>query len=144
MDTTYFLTATYNYANTASGAGNEDALAAMILALFSGVYFLVVLVVSVLCIIGYCKIFSKAGEPWWGGIVPFYNMYLLFKIAWGNGWLFLLMLIPVVGAFVGLVAYFKLCLAFGHGVGFFLGLLFLTPIFLMILGFDSSEYQGPA
>lgn len=138
MDTTY-----YDYANAASGAG-DASLVSLITLLFSGVYLLVVLVIAVLTLIAYCKIFAKAGEPWWGGIVPFYNMYLMFKIAWGNGWLFLLTFVPIVGVVVQLVAFWKLCVAFGHGVGFYLGLFFLTPIFLMILAFDSSEYMGPA
>lgn len=138
MNTTY-----YDYAGTASGAG-DAGLVNLFALLFSGVYLLVILAIAVLTLIAYCKIFAKAGEPWWGGIVPFYNMYLLFKIAWGNGWLFLLTIVPIVGVVVQLVAFWKLCVAFGHGVGFFLGLFFLTPIFLMILAFDSSEYQGPA
>lgn len=33
--------------------------------------------------------------------------------------------------------------AFGHGVGLAIGLLFLSPIFTLILGFGSSIYQGP-
>jgi hypothetical protein len=32
---------------------------------------------------------------------------------------------------------------FGHGVGFGVGLLFLSPIFLPILAFDGSTYLGP-
>ena len=31
--------------------------------------------------------------------------------------------------------------AFGHGVGYFIGLLFLAPIFWLILGFDKSKYN---
>jgi len=30
---------------------------------------------------------------------------------------------------------------FGHGVGFAIGLIFLSPIFLLILGFGSSKYN---
>ena len=32
--------------------------------------------------------------------------------------------------------------AFGHGLGFTLGLIFLAPIFVLILAFGSSEYRG--
>ena len=32
--------------------------------------------------------------------------------------------------------------AFGHGFGFGVGLFFLQPIFSMILGFGSDQYQG--
>ncbi len=34
--------------------------------------------------------------------------------------------------------------AFGHGVGYFIGLLFLQPIFWLILGFDKSKYSKKA
>ena len=35
------------------------------------------------------------------------------------------------------------CRAFGHGVGFAIGMLFFEPIFMLILGFGSSAYLGP-
>lgn len=131
----------YEYAGTANTVGTGSAGAA---ALFSGTFLVVALVVTVVLIIANWKIYTKAGEPGWGCIIPFYSQYLLFKIAWGDGRLFLLTLIPVAGWIVALIALYKLCVAFGHGAGFFLGMLFLSPIFMLILGFGSSEYQGPA
>ncbi len=128
----------YNYASTPS------AETAGLIALFSGVYLLIWLVLTVVFIIAYWKIYTKAGEPGWGSLVPIYSTYLMFKIAWGNGWLFLLLLVPIVNIVVALVAVYKLCAAFGYGVGFFLGMLFLSPIFVLILAFGSAEYQGPA
>ena len=53
------------------------------------------LAIAVLGIIAMWKIFEKAGEPGWAAIIPFYNLYVLFKITWGNGWKFLLLLIPL-------------------------------------------------
>lgn len=129
----------YDYAS-ASSAGNLRLFAV----LFSGTFLLITLVLMVLFIIAFWRIFTKAGEPGWGSLIPFYNTYLQFKIAWGNGWLFLLLLVPVVNAVVALIALYKLCVAFGYGVGFFLGMLFLSPIFTLILAFGSAEYQGPA
>lgn len=35
----------------------------------------------------------------------------------------------------------RLSKVFGHGIGFTLGLIFLQPIFWLILGFDSSKYN---
>ncbi len=40
------------------------------------------------------------------------------------------------------ILYQNLSKKFGHGVGFGLGLMFLTPIFEMILGLGSSRYEG--
>ena len=56
----------------------------------------------------------------------------------------------VVGGVIGLIllimslmVYFKLSKSFGHGFGFFLGLVFLEYIFILILGFGGSKYIGP-
>lgn len=136
------MDAGYTYANTPSAADTG------FLALFTGVYLMIILVLAVISIIAYIiaywRIYTKAGEPGWGAIVPFYSYYLLFKIAWGNGWFFLFLFVPVANLIVTFIVYYKLCVAFGHGVGFYLGMLFLSPIFMMILAFDSSEYMGPA
>ncbi|MDO4168104.1 MAG: DUF5684 domain-containing protein [Eubacteriales bacterium] len=129
----------YGYTSTASTSNAGAAVA-----LFGSTFLVIALVVMVIFIIANWRIYSKAGEPGWGCIIPFYSQYLLFKIAWGNGWLFLLLFVPVVNLFVALVGLYKLGAAFGYGAGFFLGMLFLSPIFTLILGFGSSEYQGPA
>lgn len=47
-----------------------------------------------------------------------------------------------VGAILALISEYKLAKAFGKGFGFFLGLVFLNPIFKMILGFGDAKYQG--
>lgn len=109
----------------------------------SAVVWIIYIALIVFYIFVMWKIFVKAGEPGWASIVPFYNTYVLFKITWGNGWLFLLSLIPVVNAVILIITYVKLAQAFGKGTGFILGLIFLSPIFLPILAFDSSDYIGP-
>lgn len=100
------------------------------------------LVLGILTIIGMWRIFNKAGVPGWGAIIPFYNMYLLFKITMGNGWLFLLLLIPFVNFVMLIIVYVKLAAAFNKGAGYTLGLIFLSPIFIMMLGFGSAQYVG--
>jgi hypothetical protein len=100
------------------------------------------LVLAILSIIGMWKIFTKANERGWAAIIPFYNMYTLFKITTSSGWFFLLLLVPVVNAFVMIYVLYRLAKVFGHGIGFTLGLIILEPIFIMILGFGKSEYIG--
>ncbi|MDD6491220.1 MAG: DUF5684 domain-containing protein [Firmicutes bacterium] len=119
---------------------------AMVTAIGTGVYMvsvIVSLVISVLTIIAMWKIFKKAGKPGWASIIPFYNTYCLFDLAWGNGWLFLLSLVPCVNIVVMIMLYFKLAKAFGKGTAFGFGLLFLNTIFVLILGFGNAEYVGP-
>ena len=103
----------------------------------------ITLVIAVVIIVAIWKIFEKGGEPGWKAIIPFYNLYTEYKMFWGNGWLFLLTLIPVVNIVVGFILLHKMSKAFGHGIGFTLGLIFLPYIFFIILGFNGDEYLGP-
>ena len=43
---------------------------------------IVSLVIWVLLIIAYWKMFTKAGEPGWKSIIPIYSSYVLYKITW--------------------------------------------------------------
>lgn len=120
---------------------NDASVFAALMA-FIAAYSIVLLIIAVVLIIANWKIFSKAGEPGWAAIVPFYSQYVLFKITLGQGWLFLLGFVPVIGVVMYIIVIFKLASAFGKGIGFGFGLLFLLPIFFMILAFGSSEYIG--
>ena len=141
--------------------------------------------------------FKKMGLPGWKGIIPYYNMYVLFDEVWekkkfrtyvifsavivvlaimfsvfltfcilagatanrydapgrGGTWiLFFVMLALTVLSFIAMLVmlvllmvllfklYNRLAKCFGKSTGFAFGLLFLNPVFMMILGFDKSEY----
>ena len=96
----------------------------------------------VLGVVAMWKIFEKAGEPGWAAIIPFYNLYVLFKITWGNGWKFLFLLIPIANIVFAIITMVKLAKAFGKSGGFAVGLIFLSIIFYCILAFDQSQYLG--
>lgn len=104
-------------------------------------YLIVILAVFVFSVIVYWKIFTKAGEDGWKSMIPVYNNYILYKITYGNGWLFLLTLIPCLGFFIELNQKFDLAKVYGKDIGFGIGIFFLGIIFLPILAFGSSEYQ---
>jgi hypothetical protein len=105
---------------------------------------LIGLVVGLLMIASMWKVFSKAGQPGWGCLIPIYNIYLMCKIAGRPGWWVILMLIPLVNFIIAIILLVDIAKSFGKGVGFALGLLFLGIIFWPILGFGSAQYQGPA
>ena len=122
---------------------DNNALTNAIAGLFGGVSLIVWLVLLVLYIVANFRIYSKAGEAGWKCIIPIYSTYILFKIIYGNGWKFLFLLIPIFGEIVAIVSLFRLAKVFGKGVGFGLGLWFLSPIFILILAFGSAQYEGP-
>ena len=101
------------------------------------------LAITVATIVATWRIYDKAGEHGWASLIPIYAQYVLYRITWGNGWLFLLLLVPVVNVIVGIITLVKLAKSFGYGGGFACGLIFLNTIFMLILGFGSSRYMGP-
>ena len=56
---------------------------------------------------------------------------------------FIAMLLLLFAFVVNILLVVRKCRAFGHGVGFAIGMLFFEPIFTLILGFGSSAYLGP-
>lgn len=109
-------------------------------------------------------LYEKAGEKWWSCIIPIYNVYVLNKIVFNNGWMFTIMFIapiltllatvagaaelsPVLGGVGALVTLgyaislmYKLGKKFGVS-GFFT--LFLAPIAIPVIAFSKKhKYLG--
>ena len=96
--------------------------------------------ICVLMIVVYWKIFNKAGENGWKSLIPVYNMYLMFKIAFGKGWYFILMFVPLVNFVIIFMLWYKLAKAFGKSDGFAVCSIFLSLFTLQIIAFDKSKY----
>jgi hypothetical protein len=140
---------------------NNDLYA--VLAGFGIFLFVFLLVVCILLIVTNWKIFSKAGKPGWASLIPFYNIYIMSDIAFGNLSYFIAIMISWVVSFLGgfleisilsslaglasFVLYIIYCVkiskAFGKSGGFAVGLVLLPLIFFPILGLGSAEYIGP-
>ncbi len=101
-------------------------------------------IIGIIMLIIYWVIFTKAGQPGWAGIIPFYNLYILTKIIGKPGIWVLWMILPIVNVIFLIWTFNLLSKSFGKGVGFTLGLIFLFPIFGAILAFGSAKYVGPA
>lgn len=123
------------------------------LAIFFIVFLIVFFFLSILLIVCEWKIFSKAGEKGWKSIIPIYNTYILFKICGLSPWFLLIpfiTMIPieeiqsisyVISGLLTIYTSYKLAKAFGHGVGYTIGLVLLPFIFYPILAFGKSEYE---
>ena len=113
-----------------------------------GIWVFVILAIAIVVLVANCKIFTKMGRKWWEAIVPVYNMYILAEKTFGNGWWFLLMFvsfIPVIGGVLGIlfsiIWSLRLGKSFGQSTGFCVGLILLSPIFTLILGFGDAQYS---
>ena len=95
-------------------------------------------------IAGFWKMFVKAGQPGWAAIIPIYNSYIMCKIAGRPGWWVILLLIPYLNLIFWIIILLDLAKSFGKGIGFAVGMILLSFIFIPILGFGDAEYQGPA
>ena len=140
---------------------NNDLFA--VLAGFDIFLFIFLLVVCILLIVSNWKIFSKAGKPGWASLIPFYNIYIMSDIAFGNINYFIAVLLAWVVSFLGgfldisilsslaglasfviyIIYCVKLSKAFGRSGGFAVGLVLMPLIFFPILGLGSAEYVGP-
>ncbi len=120
-------------------------------------FILIALIFCLMKIIGTWRILSKAKQPGWGAIIPFYNTYLLCKISGVNPWWIVICLfspilnvIPIVGTLAcgAISIYFMILLnvslarSFKKDDSFAIGLILLAPIFYLILGCNNSEYEG--
>ena len=147
-----------------------DTVAGAILATM-GVFFTVFSIAwFILNVIAGWKIFVKAGKPGWHSLIPFLSTWDTVDLSWNRtmAWVMTCLglvitlgsrVVPlnreemsamtiiycvvfVVFLVLCVMSEYKLAKAFGKGFGFFLGLLFLNPIFKLILGFGKAEYQG--
>lgn len=99
------------------------------------------LVIGILTIVALWKVFTKAGEPGWASIVPFYNAFVEFRVAGYNPWLFLLLLIPIVNVVLLILVALRIGTAFGKSTVWSIVWMVLFPtIGLLILGFGSATY----
>ncbi len=103
---------------------------------------LVWMAVIVTVIAGMWRVFSKAGQPGWGVLVPIYNVFLMCKIAQRPAWWMILLFVPVVNLIIAVILSVDIAKHFGKGTGFGVGLAFLGFIFYPVLGFSGAQYGG--
>lgn len=104
---------------------------------------IVALALMIFCVAVMWKVFCKAGEPGWASLIPFYNLYVMTRITWGRGWLFIFGFLPLGNLIFAIFTMIKLAKVFGKKGGFACGLIFLSIVFLPILAFGKAEYTGP-
>lgn len=144
-------------------------LAISSLMILGSIYVGIAFIWWLLQIIANWRIFTKAGESGWKSIIPLYGDYVSYRIAWQTSYFWLIFILGIVAsgiegaanpngdnmmlmaivalirliiALIGIMYSVKLARAFGRGTGFAIGLIFLQPIFMLILGFGDDPYYG--
>ena len=144
-------------------------LAISSLMILGGIYVGIAFIWWLLQIIANWRLFTKAGEAGWKSIIPIYGDYVSYRIAWQTSYFWLIFILGIVAsgiegaanpngdnmmlmaivalirliiALIGIMYSVKLARAFGRGTGFAIGLIFLQPIFMLILGFGDDPYYG--
>lgn len=134
--------------------------------ILASIFFTILSVVwVVLEIVAQWMVFTKAGEAGWKSIIPFYGDFVFYRICWDTRFFWISLVLSLIrqlldkddaGFFLSVVVFLlglviaaidflfccQLAKAFGKSIGFALGLFFLKPIFMMILGFGSARYLG--
>lgn len=105
--------------------------------------FAIYLAIIVGIVVGFWKVFTKAGKPGWAAIVPFYNIIVLLEVAGKPLWWLVLFLIPGVNLFIAVLVGLAVAKNFGKSEAFGVGLGLLGFIFYPILGFSDAQYQAP-
>lgn len=108
-----------------------------------GLPILLLLGFLVVTIMGWWKLFIKAGKPGWAALVPVYNVVVLAQIAGRPEWWAVLFFIPIANLVVMVILGMDVAKRFGRGDGFGVGLGLLPWIFYPILGFSESKYTPP-
>lgn len=122
------------------------------------VYIAIYYVSLIMTIIGKWTLFTKANVEGWKALIPLYNTYIFGEIAGVNPWWYLIILLSFIISVIFhefiifallIIFYFiitfvlSVAKSFGKGFLFALGLMFMGPIFYMILGLSPNiKYQG--
>ena len=114
--------------------------------IFAGIGGLLYMVLFVLSIIGFWKLFEKAGKPGWASLIPIYNIIVMFEIIGKPLWQLVLFFIPLANIYVFITLMVGMCKSYGkYGIGNYLFAIFLSPIAFTLWGFsDDTRYVGPS
>ena len=126
----------YDYGAADSMIGITTAMAGLGAAIF-----IFSLIIGLISIISYAKIFTKAGKPWWASIVPIYNIIVMLEIAKLPLWYFILLFIPIANIYVLFKINIEIAKKFDKSTGFGIGMTLLSVIFIPLLAFSDNTYE---
>jgi len=136
----------YNYGYSTRSSGLEiESLALLLIIVAVGA--------GIMALVAWGKILEKSDHCWATMLVPGYGAYLSYDVAGCGPVFWFVLILGVLAGFLPIImplyavfaaaAYCLQCImlarTFGKSIGFGIGLIFLSPVFLMILGFGDAE-----
>lgn len=129
---------TYNAYNAGAGAAG----AAAGLAIFTVLYYILLIAIVVLYYIGLWKSFTKMGFKGYEALIQGHNEVILFEKAGMPMWYWFLLLIPVCNIIFSIKRGIELAKKFGKSTAFGVVALGLFPfVGWMILGFSAAKFK---
>ena len=99
------------------------------------------LILSLIYIISYWKIFVKANKPGWASIVPIYSNIVMIEIAKLPMWYIALFFVPIANIYAIFKINIEIAKKFGKETGFGIGMTLLAIIFIPLLAFSDNVYE---
>lgn len=97
-------------------------------------------VMTIISLAAMWRVFQKMGREGWEGVIPGYNLYIIFQELYGDGWRCLMLLIPFYNIYLAFRYNVDLARRFHKEDIFGLGMMLLGWLFYGILGFGSAVY----
>ena len=143
----YYYNDPSSYSSGSQLTPDQTAAAGMFMVFFSLVVFVLSIAMYVIAAVSLMRIFKKAGVPSWIAWVPFYNTWKILEIGGQQGFWAVLAIIPIlniVAAVFTYIAMYNIGLKLGKSGSFVLLAIFLSPVWLIWLGFDKSVWNDAA
>lgn len=125
--------------------GNEGVNGEDVVMLLGGTFMFVTVFLLLLFSICFYKIFAKAGKEGYVGLIPIYNIVVLFDIARMPFWTLIFFILPIVNffAFIPLfmIAFYKLSKGFNQPFIIAVITMIFPFIGLPIIAFSKAEYK---
>jgi hypothetical protein len=99
------------------------------------------LLLVLILIAAFWKVFVKAGQAGWKSLIPIYNLFILLQIAGCPSWWLLMFFLPVVNIYFLVVMHIRLAEKFDKPPLFGFALCFLGFIFFPLLAFGPATYN---
>lgn len=124
----------------ASDIADATMNSAPMMGLFFGIIIFSV-ILGLILLISYWKIFNKAGKPGWASIIPIYNYVVMIQIAKLSMIYLILLMLPIVSIFATFKINIEIAKKFGKSTGFGIGITLLPIIFIPLLAFADNAYE---